>query len=553
MQRLLSKPFSWAIIAAVAFLPFLGGVHLFDWDEINFAEIAREMYLSGDWLKMQINYTVFTEKPPLFFWLQAGAMSAFGVGEYAARLPNALLGIIVLPFLYQTGKRIVDSTFGTLWALSWFGSILPFLYFKSGIIDPLFNFFIFSGILFLIFASWIDKGYENRPALKKSTMLVLSGVFIGLGILTKGPVAYLLIFLTTIVYIIVKRGKLPVKFYQLAGFSFAALLTFALWLGIDYIVRGPEFIIEFTIRQWELLTTGDAGHSGFIGYHFIVLFFGCFPASVFAISSLRRKSDTPEHIRDFQLWMIILFWVVLILFSLVGTKIIHYSSMAYYPITFLSALSLWRVFRESDSYRKWWNIALGFIAFILALVSLALPYLGMHVDVLLPLLSADPFAQANMNAEVPWSVVDYIPAILAIGIISTYYLLRKKAFAKAVRILFFGMGIWVFSALIFFVGKVERISQRANVAFFESNVGEDVYVTTYGYKSYVPWFYARIQPHENEDATGQNWLLYGETDKPVRISVKINKVEEFESRVGDAVLLYEKNGFYFFERPAFNK
>lgn len=67
MQRLLSKPFSWAIIAAVAFLPFLGGVHLFDWDEINFAEIAREMYLSGDWLKMQINYTVFTEKPPLFF------------------------------------------------------------------------------------------------------------------------------------------------------------------------------------------------------------------------------------------------------------------------------------------------------------------------------------------------------------------------------------------------------------------------------------------------------------------------------------------------------
>ena len=61
----------WRIAAAVLllFAPFLGGVHLFDWDEINFAEIAREIVLSGTYLSPQLNFQPFTEKPPLFMWL----------------------------------------------------------------------------------------------------------------------------------------------------------------------------------------------------------------------------------------------------------------------------------------------------------------------------------------------------------------------------------------------------------------------------------------------------------------------------------------------------
>ena len=59
----------WIVLSALFFLPFLGGVHLFDWDEINFAELAREMVVTGDFLRMHINYEVFTEKPPLFFWM----------------------------------------------------------------------------------------------------------------------------------------------------------------------------------------------------------------------------------------------------------------------------------------------------------------------------------------------------------------------------------------------------------------------------------------------------------------------------------------------------
>lgn len=553
MKSMSSSRTFWAVLAAVSFLPFLGGVHLFDWDEINFAELAREMIVSGDGLKMQINYADFTEKPPFFFWLQALSMTVVGIGEYGARLPNALLGIVVLPFLYSLGKYIVDSQFGKLWALSWFGSILPFLYFKSGIIDPFFNFFIFTGLLFFIASTWKGKQLHFSPKWSKSRMLWIGGLSIGLGILTKGPVAYLLVFLTCSSYFVYFRKNSPFKISDFVAFSAIALLPFLIWFGIDFTFRGPEFLIEFTIRQWELLTTGDAGHSGFLSYHFFVLFFGCFPASIFAVSSLKRTKNLPPHLADFHVWMIILFWVVLILFSLVGTKIIHYSSMAYYPLTFLSALSIWRMLNGSIEFHKWWNRMVVGIGGLIVLISIALPFLGSHPEMIRPLMSADPFAAANLNAEVNWDWTSYIPALIAIAVGTFYFIQRKKSRVRSLNTLFYGTGIWVFAALTFFIGKVESISQRANVEFFESQVGKDVYVTTYGYKSYVPWFYAQIQPHQNPKATNGVWLLQGKTDLPVMISVKINKVAEFRERVPDATLLYEKNGFYFFERPAFTK
>ena len=139
-----------AALGAVFFLPFLGNVHLFDWDEINFAECAREMLTTGDWLRPHINFTPFWEKPPLFIWLQALSMHFLGINEYAARLPNALCGIATLLVIYHFGKRLYDATFGWLWVLSYVGSILPHLYFKSGIIDPIFNLFIFLSLLFFL-------------------------------------------------------------------------------------------------------------------------------------------------------------------------------------------------------------------------------------------------------------------------------------------------------------------------------------------------------------------------------------------------------------------
>ena len=139
-----------AIIASLLFIPFLGNVHLFDWDEINFAECAREMLVTGDYFSVKINYLPFWEKPPVFIWMQALSMKMFGVNEFAARFPNAIAGIVTLLVLFNIGRKLFDVRFGLLWTLIYAGSFLPHFYFKSGIIDPWFNLFIFSGIYYFI-------------------------------------------------------------------------------------------------------------------------------------------------------------------------------------------------------------------------------------------------------------------------------------------------------------------------------------------------------------------------------------------------------------------
>lgn len=142
-----------AVFAALLFVPFLGGVHLFDWDEINFAESAREMLVTGEYFRVQINYEPFWEKPPLFFWLQAASMAVFGINEFAARFPNAVCGIITLCLLFHIGKKSSGVRLAWLWVLFMAGSFTPSLYFKSGIIDPWFNLFIFYAIWQLSMAS----------------------------------------------------------------------------------------------------------------------------------------------------------------------------------------------------------------------------------------------------------------------------------------------------------------------------------------------------------------------------------------------------------------
>jgi 4-amino-4-deoxy-L-arabinose transferase-like glycosyltransferase len=137
------------IVGALLFIPFLGTVHLFDWDEVNFAECAREMIVSGNWLRVQVNFEPFWEKPPLFIWLQALSMKTFGINEFAARFVNAVCGIVTLLVVYRIGTVLLDPALGRLWVMAFLGSLLPHAFFKSGIIDPVFNLFIFCGIYFL--------------------------------------------------------------------------------------------------------------------------------------------------------------------------------------------------------------------------------------------------------------------------------------------------------------------------------------------------------------------------------------------------------------------
>ncbi|MBK9983191.1 MAG: glycosyltransferase family 39 protein [Saprospiraceae bacterium] len=139
------------------------------------------MMVLHDYSRVYIDFKPFWEKPPMFFWMQSSAMMIFSVTEFAARFPNAICGIVTLLVLFLFGTRLFDRKFGLFWALAYGGSIFPNLYFKSGIIDPWFNLFIFISIYYLICYHWkrneMDKEGLNR---KKFSYICFSAIFMGL-------------------------------------------------------------------------------------------------------------------------------------------------------------------------------------------------------------------------------------------------------------------------------------------------------------------------------------------------------------------------------------
>ncbi len=534
----------WMLIGLLFFIPFNGNVHLFDWDEINFAEIAREMLVKHTYLQPTINFENFTEKPPLYFWIQSLSMKIFGINEFAARFPNALLGAIVLPFLFRLGTKLRSTSLGMFWALAYFGSVLPSLYFKSGIIDPYFNFFIFTSIYFIAKAA-----LQKQQSKKYKANLIFAAILTTLAILTKGPVALLIIGICIVTYFIAKKFVWFLSILDFLLYGTATIFFTSIWFLLSYFQTGNKFIIEFTIRQWQLLTTADAGHGGFFLYHFVVIFFGCFPAIAFMLASFFNKEKSNTSVADFKKWMSILFWVVLILFTLVSTKIVHYSSLCYYPLTFLAAVAIDNLFTNSWKYKRWITVVTCIAALPFIIAPLLLAYFSQRMYLLKSFLKEDVFASENMDAAIHWTGYEFLPTIImliAVALFITFVI--KKNILKAILSIFIGTIIWLQLGLFFYIKNVEAISQRANIEFWQSKQNEDCYFTTFGYKSYAHFFYGAIKPQQNKNTTNEDWLLKGNIDKPLYFSCKANDYAECIAQIKDAIFLYSKNGFYFFIR-----
>jgi hypothetical protein len=553
-------------LGVLFFFPFLGYIHLFDWDEINFAESAREMIASGDYLRVKINYEPFWEKPPLFFWFQVIAMKVFGVNEFAARFPNAIAGIISLVVLFKIGQKLYDNRFGFIWSLLYLASFLPHLYFKSGIIDPIFNLFIFSGIYFLA------KNIETDQSKKFNALL--SGLFIGLAIITKGPVGLLLLLLTFIVYLFIKRFKVKIKVADIFVFTLSSLLITLIWFGYEIYNNGIWFIVEFIKYQIELFSQPVAGHEQPFYYHFIVVLLGCFPMSILAIKGFRKKNTLESSLFDFSFWMKILFWVVMILFSISKTKIVHYSSMAYLPLSFLAAQYLYQLIKTNQKMSKSIVFGLFSLGFIFSVLLILCPILFKEKDFLISLMN-DPFAVASFNYDMGWTGYEFlIGVIYFIGLLLAIYFLKKLEYLKFLYALSYSAGFTLLLYSIFVVPKIEKFSQGPAVEFLESIAHENAYIMTVGYKSYAPYFYGKVKPpNPNDNITAikedymnslgdkndfsvtdlnekvKQWLMNSEIDKTAYFITKITKRDEM-ANYPDIEFIKNSGGFDFYKKEA---
>jgi len=117
------------VVVRVAFFALAAWVYLYRLDappllsdpavgggEAKYAEVAREMVESGDWLTPQLNGAPFLNKPPLDYWLIALSYSCFGVNEFAARLAGACTALVLLWLATRLAADLWDDPLADLWA-----------------------------------------------------------------------------------------------------------------------------------------------------------------------------------------------------------------------------------------------------------------------------------------------------------------------------------------------------------------------------------------------------------------------------------------------------
>ena len=547
-----------AIAAALLFIPFAGGVHLFDWDEINFAECAREMIVSHNFLNVQINFQPFWEKPPLFIWMQVLSMKAFGINEFASRFPNAVCGIASLLLIFNIGKKLYNEQFGIWWVIVYTGSILPHFYFRSGIIDPWFNLLIFAALWFFV---RLNAAGEIISTVRRFHYSALWGSFTGLAILTKGPTALLIIGLVvSIAYLphLFQLLKVQIRFlkappaFQIRLIDIAVFFLFTIliggsWFMVQIMSGHSDMVWKFILYQIRLFTIPDAGHGGPWFYHFIVLLVGVFPASLFALMRFRLSAGQTSKQRQFQGIMLILFWVVLILFSIVKTKIVHYSSLCYFPLTFLAALAIHDLLNGSLRWRKWFSAALIVLATVFSLLVAVLPLVAKFRDKIISSgVIKDDFAVANLKADVTWTGFEWvIGLVLILAVIYAVVLAHRQSISKALMVLFAGTTLFISAVIYIFPYRIEQYSQGAVIDFYKSKANEKCYVLNSGYFSYAPLFYTSKMP---ADCARTSWLLTGKIDRPFYLVLKEPHYNEWKQTIPAMKVLYKKNGFVFLAR-----
>jgi len=525
-------------------LPFMGSVHLFDSDETNYAETAREMIVTGDYLTVQVDFEPFPEKPPLFFWLQVISMKIFGINEFAARFPNVLCGIISLMMLYFFGRRIYGHRFGLLWILSYGAAILPFFFFRSGIIDPWFNFFIFTGIALFIFYLDPDK-YHLRLR-----NLLLSAVFFGLAVMTKGPVATLIFLLCFMVFLMLKKFRISTSVLHVSLFILVLSLVGGSWFVFQAASGNSGIVRAFISYQVKLLSSHSSIHDGFFAYHLVVLLVGVFPASVIAMKSITKKAEDTELQSLFKQWMYILSLVVLVLFSIVNTKLLHYSSLAYFPLTFLAAW-VWDKWLDRKIEIGRWQILLIFlIAMFLAALAISFPLVTDHYDWLLSKNFAfmDPFISQAITRNVHWSGYEWLVGLfLVLGVIvASVQILRR--YWSGMLVLHLVVLMFVFSSISLFSERIEGYSQRVAIKFYKSLRGQDVYINTLGFKSYSHLFYFDKQPSDEDDSIER--LMTDQLDRDAYFVMQANKKDLYLERYPELEILLERYGYLFTIRRA---
>lgn len=233
-----------ALLAAILYLPALGRPPLWEPDEGRYAEIPREMVVSGDYLTPRDNWVRYFEKPPLTYWLAAAAIRVIGPTELAIRLPAAGFSVGQVVLTAALGEAMFDPLTGLLAAGALASSPLFFAFARFATLDPTLSFFLLAALAAFFMASRapdLGRGRGRR-------WIWLSAAMLALGTLAKGPIALALGGAIPLLYLIARRRMGEIRRLPWVGCAIIYAVIALPWF-VMVAARNPGFLSFFLIHE----------------------------------------------------------------------------------------------------------------------------------------------------------------------------------------------------------------------------------------------------------------------------------------------------------------
>ncbi len=333
-------------IAALALTLHLvgnGRISLFDRDEPRYAQCAREMRQSGDWLRPTFNGEPRYHKPVLIYWLMQAGTAIGGDNPFGARLVSALMGAATVMITWGLGRSMLGPLGGRLAALMLACAPIAVAEAKMATTDATLAAFVVGGQALL----WrLAKGPSRSAALGFWALMALA-------FLTKGPVGPALVACAGIVS---WWWGGPTACWRRLHWRWGLLLFVALvapwFITIGWLSRGEFFRFALGSQLVDRVARGVENHGAFPGYYLVTML-GCFhpwsalmPAAILA--GWKQRRERPEL--GFLLGWVVGPWVLL---ECVQTKLIHYYLPALPGAALLVSWLVGEVLASGVSVRRW--------------------------------------------------------------------------------------------------------------------------------------------------------------------------------------------------------
>ena len=316
---------AWWLIAVTLLVVWFSGIavrKLQHPDEGRYAEIAREMAATGDWVTPRLNGLKYFEKPPFQSWATAAAFRTFGAHEWTARLVPALAGLLAVAMVGWTAARLEGPPAGVFAALVLAGSLWHFALSQLLTLDSVLSAWLAAALCAFLLA---QRDGLTRAACR-NWMLLAYAAAAG-ATLTKGLVGLLIPGATLVLYTLATRDAGPWKrLHALPGLGVYLLLAAPWFLLVSR--DNAEFAQFFFIHEhFERFLTNEHRREG-SWYYFVPLFLaGILPwLLVWAWTAQRSWRDAPVAANGFAWPKFCLVWAlfVFVFFSLSGSKLPSY-------------------------------------------------------------------------------------------------------------------------------------------------------------------------------------------------------------------------------------